>query len=653
LVAVTRRAFSRAGIAGILGGAVLALLLTIWLAAADSVRAQIRERALDELLPLVLPAGTEDGAGTITIVDIDRESLARIGPWPWPRSLLARLVAKIAGAGPKVVGIDILMDEPDRLSPAALARALGAATGRPDIESLAKTLPDADAALSDAVGQAPTVLGFALDPDGLGTPPAPTPILLRGSVSLPDIWAARGVIGPIPALAAISGGFGTLALAADHDGEIRRAPLLVFAGGAARPGLAVEMARLAQDAGSLILGPGPVLEIGAITVPLGRDAELRLIPPPAGWWMSHRVSAASVMSDPGVAASLSGKIVLIGGSAPELGGLRATPASPVTPSVLIQATAVEMILGGRLPFRPGWLGLAEAAATFLFGAMGVALAARLRPLRAAGVMAACCVAWPVAAAAAAHATRVIADPAGPPLIAAAAFSAALLARLVRDEWRARLLRARFEQHLAPEVVRRIAADPEALRLRGEFREITAFFTDIEDLTAMTERAEPADLVALLDAYFDMAARVITAHGGMIEKVVGDAVHAIFNAPFDLDDHPRRAVACALMLLAESETVRASALGRKLRMGRTRIGIETGMAIVGDVGGARKLDYTAHGNVMNTAQRLEASNKDFRTSICVGPGAAARLDPAGLRRIGAITPRGRSEPMDVFTPACPH
>ena len=111
-----------------------------------------------------------------------------------------------------------------------------------------------------------------------------------------------------------------------------------------------------------------------------------------------------------------------------------------------------------------------------------------------------------------------------------------MVRFARDEWRARLLRLSFEQHLAPEVVRRIAADPAALRLRGEMREITALFTDIEGFTSMTERAEPADLVALLDTYFDVATRIITDHGGMIDKIVGDAIHAIYNAPFELEDH---------------------------------------------------------------------------------------------------------------------
>jgi adenylate cyclase len=222
-------------------------------------------------------------------------------------------------------------------------------------------------------------------------------------------------------------------------------------------------------------------------------------------------------------------------------------------------------------------------------------------------------------------------------------------RFVRDEWRARLLRLSFEQHLAPEVVRRIAADPGALRLRGETREITALFTDIESFTSMTERAEPGDLVALLDTYFDVATRIVTDHGGMIDKIVGDAIHAIYNAPFELEDHAGRAVASALALLEASEQVRKSPLGQRLRLGRTRVGIETGPAIVGDVGGSRKLDYTAHGNAMNAAARLEAANKDLGSSICIGPGTAMRLDPATLRQIGTLTLRGQSGQIKVYTP----
>ena len=370
-----------------------------------------------------------------------------------------------------------------------------------------------------------------------------------------------------------------------------------------------------------------------LSLPLGQDATLRLMQRAPGHWIARTVPAMTLLEDPGSRAALAGQIVLIGSSAPELGGLRVTPASAVTPSVQLQAEAIETMLRGEITSRPAWLEFAEPILAAVLGLCCLLLAARLRPAPGAALAALICLGWTAAATAAAPGLHLLVDPAGPSVIALVSFAAMTLARFARDEWRARLLRASFEQHLAPDVVRRIAADPAALRLRGELREVTALFTDIEGFTSMTERAGPVELVALLDAYFDVAARIVNDHGGMIDKIVGDAVHAIFNAPFELENHAGRAVSCALALLQASEEVRRTPGGVRLRLGRTRIGIETGPAIVGDVGGSRKLDYTAHGNAINDAARLEALNKELGSSICIGPGTAARLDPASLRQIG--------------------
>ena len=133
------------------------------------------------------------------------------------------------------------------------------------------------------------------------------------------------------------------------------------------------------------------------------------------------------------------------------------------------------------------------------------------------------------------------------------------------------------------------------------------------------------------------------------QIVGDAVHALFNAPIDLDDHPRRAVDCAIALRAWIAGYRGQAEPSAISLGRTRIGIETGPAVVGDVGILTKLDYTAHGDAINAAARLEVANKELGSTICVGPVAAARCDAALLRPLGTITVRGYDEPLAVFEP----
>jgi adenylate cyclase len=136
---------------------------------------------------------------------------------------------------------------------------------------------------------------------------------------------------------------------------------------------------------------------------------------------------------------------------------------------------------------------------------------------------------------------------------------------------------------------------------------------------------------------------------MIDKIVGDAIHALFNAPLDLPDHPKQAVACAVALAKWSASYREGALPLALGFGRTRIGIETGEAIVGDVGIRTKLDYTAHGDAVNAAARLEAANKELASTICIGPVAASRCEAASLRPLGRIVLRGRDELYDVFEP----
>jgi adenylate cyclase len=616
------RLFRRGKSPTIAGVAAFAVALAIWGFAPAAVRNASREHAFDQLLPLLFPPTSTQPE--VTIVDIDRAALARFGAWPWPREQLARVMTVVAEARPAAIGVDILLAGPDRFS------------------------SDGDVFLAQALAAAPSVLGFVLDTTGSGQDLPATPVLSRRAVELPGLWRAPAIIGPAETLIGAASGFGALVAAADEDGPIRRIPLLVMAGGVVRPGLAVETILRAREGGTLLIDADGMLRIAEFTAPLGQDAELRLPNSPRGW-ERHTILVTKLMDEPALRASLAGRIVLIGGSAPELGGLRVTPASPATPSVWLQAEAIATILRGWIPSRPYWADSAELGASIVMSGLGLLLAARLRPAIATGLMLLIVVGWICATAAAASWFVLLIDPVGPPALAAIAFVVAALTRFARDEWRARQLRLSFEQHLAPEVVRRIVDDPSALRLRGEMREITALFTDIEGFTAMTERAGPADLVALLDAYFEATTRVITDHGGMIDKIVGDAIHAIFNAPFSLDAHPERAVASALELLEVSETVRGSPLGQRIQLGRTRIGIETGQAIVGDVGGGRKLDYTAHGNAMNAAARLEAANKEFGSSICIGPGTAARLDPGLLRPIGNLVPRGQSQEVTVYTP----
>lgn len=607
------------------GALAFLIALTAWLLVPDSFRNMPRERLFDRILPILLHRGSH--APDIVIVDIDRKTLSDVGAWPWPRTLLAKLVETAASGHPAVIALDLFLAGQDRWT------------------------PDGDKRLADALAVAPSVLGFVLETRKLDNSLPTTPVLSRQPVSLPGLWRAPGIGVPAAPLAEAASGFGALVMAADTDGPIRRVPLLVATDGVVRPGLAAEAVLIADEGATLLVQPNGTLQIANRAIPLGSDAQLRLPGPPRDW-SDHTVSAMTLLNGSTPHDSFHSKIVFIGSSAPELGGLRESAASLTTPSVWLQAEAVATMLQDRIAFRPNSATKIELAAALALGSLAILLGSWLVPLLATGLTLLLCVAWSGAALTAIGGFHLLIDPLGPPAVALIGFIAAMLCRFARDEWRARMLRLSFEQHLAPDVVRRIAADPGAIRLRGELRVITALFTDIEGFTSMTERAGPTELVALLDTYFEATTRVITDHGGMIDKIVGDAIHAIFNAPFTLEDHPRRAVESAVALLNASQTIQGSPLGQKLQLGRTRIGIETGLAIVGDVGGGRKLDYTAHGDAVNAAARLEAANKEFGSSICIGPGTAGHLDPAMLRPMGAFVPRGQSREVTVYTIAIP-
>ena len=228
------------------------------------------------------------------------------------------------------------------------------------------------------------------------------------------------------------------------------------------------------------------------------------------------------------------------------------------------------------------------------------------------------------------------DPLTPSIVAVMVFTVTAGTSFSLTRRREAFVRRRLEQHLAPAVVRRIVEQPDLVKLDGERREVTAMFTDIEGFTATTHRAGPEELVATLDQYFEGVASIVISHGGMIDKIVGDAVHALFNAPLDLEDHPQRAVECAIAIHAWSEGFRRRAPAAAVELGRTRIGIETGPAIVGDVGIRSKLDYTAHGDAVNMAARLRSLQQGawlgdlYRAgcSCAVQRGAAAPAWAAG-------------------------
>ena len=192
-------------------------------------------------------------------------------------------------------------------------------------------------------------------------------------------------------------------------------------------------------------------------------------------------------------------------------------------------------------------------------------------------------------------------------------------------------------------------DPKKLSLTGESREMSFLFTDIAGFTSFTEHTSPEILVSILNEYLDAMCHAVMDHGGTIDKIVGDAVVAIFNAPIDQPDHAALAVTCALEMDRISTDFIEKKKAEGLNFGITRIGINTGYAIVGNFGGNDRFDYTAHGDPMNTAARLESVNKHLGTRICVSGETASQCPGYFFRPVGSLILKGKTEAIEAFEP----
>ncbi|TQD37383.1 CHASE2 domain-containing protein [Rhodobacter capsulatus] len=542
--------------------------------------------------PLPRPAASRG----IVVIDIGaRDETGAV----WTRAATARLVARLAQAKPRVIGLDMLI--------------AGDCDGAPARD------------LAAALQGQPAVLGLLLsDTPGPALPPAR--LGLTGPLPL---WQAPGAETPCPQLAGHD--WAVMALMGEADATVRHVPVAAEVGRRALPGLAVAIAARAEGVLPLI-GPAG-LRLGARTFAL-EAGSLRFVASAPADWPARTLPAAAVLA--GQELPPEDAVVLIGSSLPERGGLRPSATSPVMPSVQILADAVAGLRSGQLPQRPGWAPTLEGGFVTLAGLLTLLLLLRLRPARAAALAATLAALWAGAAVFFGRGGLLL-DPALPVAALALILLTALLGRAAALARAERVLRDRMGQLLPPALVSRLAAQPRLMRLDGETREVTALFTDIEGFSAATSAMGAVEMVARLDAYFALTCAIVLRHGGMIDKLVGDSLHALFNAPLDQPGHEAAALACAAEILTATEVFALENKG----FGKTRIGVECGPAVLGDVGFGTRIDYTAHGVAINLAARLQEANKALGTRICIGPTLGARvpgLVPLGeteLRSFGRL------------------
>ncbi len=209
--------------------------------------------------------------------------------------------------------------------------------------------------------------------------------------------------------------------------------------------------------------------------------------------------------------------------------------------------------------------------------------------------------------------------------------------------------ASLSRYFSPNLALRLASEEAAEELEGQRREIATLFTDITNFTALVETLEPSVLGPLLNEYLTGMTDIVFAHDGTVAKIIGDAIHVLFGAPGEQPDHASRAVVCALALDEYAQAFCEHCRQKGLALGATRIGVHAGPAIVGAFGGGRFFDYTAYGDTINVAARLEAANKQLGTRICVSAPLAAKVENFRGRPVGDLVLRGKTEALHAFEP----
>ncbi len=602
----------------------------------------------------------------VRIIDIDEASLQQYGQWPWPRNLVARLVDRLQEEGAAAIAFDMLFAEPDRSSPQVMGGTWDPENTYPDLHRVLAGLPAPDTVLAEAIARAPVVTGFVLTSVGDKQPP----VRVAGMASVGAdprrfVLGYAGAVHNLPMLEEAARGNGSFNATPDSDGVIRRVPLLMQLNGRIYPSLAAEALRVAQgETTYLIKAAGAQgvlsigrydgidqLQIGAFKVPTDRNGQLWLYD--TGHKAERLIPAWQILRHQ--PADLNGMIVFIGTSALGLKDQRATPLESAVPGAELHAQILEQIISGDYLRRPYWADLVEILLLLVLGSAMIVLLPRLGPIgcaMAGGIAAATGVALAILAF-----TRQgwLIDPIYPALAALMVYSSGSLMGYIKSELERRQVRHAFSRYLAPAMVARLAADPTHLKLGGEMREVSVMFCDIRDFTSIAEVLDAQNLTHLINVFLTEMTDAVLAHGGTIDKYIGDSLMAFWNAPLDDPDHRENACRAALAMRQRLVQLNARLREGEIPIGkagmmpdlRIGIGINSGLCCVGNLGSEQHFNYSVLGDDVNLASRLEGLTKIHGVDIICSDATQSGCRGLRFRALGNAQVKGRSASVGIF------
>ncbi len=658
--------------------ALLVLLNALLLRAVDpNALDRLRDLAFDAY-QRIKPREVPDDL-PVRIVDIDEAALAEYGQWPWPRELLARLVNRLREQGAAVIAFDVVFAEPDRSSPNAVAKNLPEAVRNTDVRRTLESLPDYDEIFAEAIARANVVTGFAFDPGAKGPPPRrmwgianntgeknPKQVEELIRQFLPQ---QAGAVITLPVLEQAAKGNGSVTPVVE-GAIVRRVPMLFRLAGQRDedlyPALSAEAVRVAQGASTYIVrwsgaqgleSFGERTGIGSIRVGqlnIDTDGQGRMELYDSGYKPSRFVSAKDVIKRRVPADKIDGQIIFVGTSAVGLKDLRNTPTQDSVAGVEIHAQIVEQMLTQTFLERPDY---ADGAEFLDLAAIGLAFVLLL-PRLSAGAMALVAVGFVGIGVIAPFILfaqfRLLFDPIYPPATLALIYVSGSALSFMRAERDRREIRTAMSLYLPPDQAEIVARNPDALKLGGDQREITVMFTDVRGFTTISEQFDPQGLTRFMNRFLTPMTDLIQVEGkGTIDKYMGDAIMAFWNAPLELEHHATRACETALAmqarlidLNAEWKT-EAEAEGRRHIPVNIGVGLNTGEATVGNFGSTQRIQYSCLGDEVNLASRLEGQCKTYAVGVIIGENTKNQVPDLATLELDLIMVKGKTEPARVF------
>jgi len=609
----------------------------------------------------------------VTIIDLDEQSLAEIGQWPWPRTTVAKLIQNLMQMGAGLVAFDIVFAEPDRMNPGKIPDTV-VGLDEATIAKL-KALPSNDQVLAGVVKKSRVVLGQAGYWEKLETKKGPpikksVALLKQGKGVNPSLFLPRfqSLIRNVPVFEKEATGHGIFSLVPEPDGIVRRVPTLFAFEDGLFPSLSVEMLRVAFNRRSILVkaNAAGITYLGVHKkMQLPTDNRGRVWPYFSKSDKSKYVSAKDVLNGTADPALIKGKLTIVGTSAVGLLDIRAVPTEPVIPGVEVHVQLIEAALHKKWLSRPNYFNGAELALILLGGLLMIILVPW------AGAK------WGMAAfllvASGAGATswylfagidlpliglnlpgRLLFDAGYAAISILFMYMVLTYTSYAREEAQRRQTRDAFSKYLSPDMVNRVAENPGELKLGGDKREMTLLFCDVRGFTTISEQFDAVGLTALINKLLTPLTNAILARQGTVDKYMGDCIMAFWNAPLDDDDHQYNGCVSALAMLAEMGPlndrleIEAKEEGRKHIPLKVGLGLNSGECVVGNMGSDQRFDYSVLGDTVNLAARLEGQSKSYGMNVVLGPTTnAAVKDRMATIDLDFIQVKGKTEGTYIY------